>query len=108
MAIQEAHLNPGDKLKIPNYTTHRTDRLTHRGGGTALLIRNSIDHHTTPIASSTFENTTISINLPSRPQITVSIIYRPPHETSPPLNLTIFSIQAANLLQCRLQKCPMI
>ncbi|GBN05498.1 putative RNA-directed DNA polymerase from transposon X-element, partial [Araneus ventricosus] len=79
IAIQESHLNPGDKLKLVNYTTYRTDRLTHRGGGTALFIRNSIDHYPTPIASDSFENTTIAIVLPNSQQITVSSIYRPPH-----------------------------
>ncbi|GBM39012.1 putative RNA-directed DNA polymerase from transposon X-element, partial [Araneus ventricosus] len=79
IAIQETHLNPGDKLKLVNYTTYRTDRLTHRGARTALFIRNSIDHYPTPIASDSFENTTIAIILPNSQQITVSSIYRPPH-----------------------------
>ncbi|GBN97303.1 putative RNA-directed DNA polymerase from transposon X-element [Araneus ventricosus] len=78
IAIQETHLNPGDKLKLVNYTTYRTDSLTHRGGGTALLIRNSIDHYPNPIASDSFENPTIAIILPNSQQITVSSIYRPP------------------------------
>ncbi|GBN11978.1 hypothetical protein AVEN_214641-1 [Araneus ventricosus] len=78
IAIQKTHLNPKDKLKLVNYTTCRTDRLTHRGGGTALVIRNSIDHYPTPIASDSFENPTIAIILPNSQQITVSNIYRPP------------------------------
>ncbi|GBN23336.1 putative RNA-directed DNA polymerase from transposon X-element [Araneus ventricosus] len=78
IAIQETHLNSGDKLKLVNYTTYRTDKLTHRGGGTALLIRNSIDHYQNPIASDSFENPTIAIILPNSQQITVSSIYRPP------------------------------
>ncbi|GBM17263.1 putative RNA-directed DNA polymerase from transposon X-element, partial [Araneus ventricosus] len=77
IAIQETHLNPGDKLKLVNYTTHGTDRLTHRGGGTALLVRNSIDHYPNPIASDSFENPTIAIILPNSQQITTSSIYRP-------------------------------
>ncbi|GBN23683.1 hypothetical protein AVEN_109786-1 [Araneus ventricosus] len=79
VAIQETHLNPGDKLKLVNYTTYITDRLTHHGGGTALFIRNSIDHYPTPIISDSFENTTIAINLRNSQQITVSNIYRRPH-----------------------------
>ncbi|GBM95337.1 putative RNA-directed DNA polymerase from transposon X-element, partial [Araneus ventricosus] len=43
------------------------------------FIRNSIDHYPTPIASDSFENTTIAIVLPNSQQITVSSIYRPPH-----------------------------
>ncbi|GBM96200.1 hypothetical protein AVEN_172138-1 [Araneus ventricosus] len=76
---QETHLNPGDKLKLVNYITYRTDRLTHHSGGTSLLIRNSVDHYPTSIASDSFENTTIAIILPNSQQITVSSIYRPPH-----------------------------
>ncbi|GBN77947.1 putative RNA-directed DNA polymerase from transposon X-element [Araneus ventricosus] len=76
IAIQETHLYPGDKLV--NYTTHRTDRLTHRGGGNALLVRNSIDHYPNPIASDSFENPSIAIILPNSQKITVSSIYRPP------------------------------
>ncbi|GBN32004.1 putative RNA-directed DNA polymerase from transposon X-element [Araneus ventricosus] len=69
-------------LKRCDYALHLfpvTDRVTHRGGGTALLIRNSIDHYPTPIASDSFENTTIAIVLPNSQQITVSSIYRSPH-----------------------------
>ncbi|GBM78360.1 hypothetical protein AVEN_100121-1, partial [Araneus ventricosus] len=87
LALQETHLNPGDRLKFPNYSSYRTDRLTHRGGGTAILIRNSIDHHPTPIASTTFENTTIELHLPDSTPITISSIYRPPHGSISTLEL---------------------
>ncbi|GBN39168.1 putative RNA-directed DNA polymerase from transposon X-element, partial [Araneus ventricosus] len=79
IALQETHLNPCDKLKIPNYTPYRTDRTTHRGGGTALLVKNSIDHHPTPIASTSFENTTVILDLPNNNNISITSIYRPPH-----------------------------
>ncbi|GBM42847.1 putative RNA-directed DNA polymerase from transposon X-element [Araneus ventricosus] len=87
LALQETHLNPGDRLKFPNYSSYRTDRLTHRGGGTAILIRNSIDHHPTPIASTTYENTTIEIHLLDSTPITISSIYRPPHGSISTLEL---------------------
>ncbi|GBN77703.1 hypothetical protein AVEN_269107-1 [Araneus ventricosus] len=87
LALQETHLNPGDRLKFPNYSSYRTDRLTHRGGGTAILIRNSIDHHPTPFASTTFENTTIEIHLPDSTPVTISSIYRPPHGSISTLEL---------------------
>ncbi|KAF8788830.1 putative RNA-directed DNA polymerase like protein [Argiope bruennichi] len=79
IAIQETHLRPSDNLKIPNYTSYRTDRLTHKGCGTAILIKNSIPHHPTPISSTSFENTAISIDLPNGLHITLASIYRPPH-----------------------------
>ncbi|KAF8788678.1 Nucleic-acid-binding protein transposon like protein [Argiope bruennichi] len=98
IAIQETHLRPSDNLKIPNYTSYRTDRLTHKGGGTAILIKNSIPHHPTQISSTSFENTAISIDLPNGLHITLASIYRPPHgkintsELQRVLNLTTKSI----------------
>ncbi|GBN97418.1 putative RNA-directed DNA polymerase from transposon X-element [Araneus ventricosus] len=85
--LQETHLNPGDRLKFPNYSSYQTDRLTHRGYRTAILIRNSIDHHPAPIASTTFENITIEIHLPNITPITISSIYRPPHGSISTLEL---------------------
>ncbi|GBN78186.1 Nucleic-acid-binding protein from transposon X-element [Araneus ventricosus] len=79
VALQETHLNPGVKLTIPNCTTYRNDRLTHRGGGTALLIKNSINHHPTPVFTSTFENISVSIDLPNNNSFTISSIYHPHH-----------------------------
>ncbi|KAF8789881.1 Nucleic-acid-binding protein transposon like protein [Argiope bruennichi] len=78
IAIQETHLRPFDNFKIPNYSSYRTDRLTHKGGGTAILIKNSIPHHPTPISSTSFENTGISIDLSNGLHITIASIYRPP------------------------------
>ncbi|GFW38623.1 probable RNA-directed DNA polymerase from transposon X-element [Trichonephila clavipes] len=37
VALQETFLRPSDDLNLANYSTHRCDRLTHRGGGTAVL-----------------------------------------------------------------------
>ncbi|GBM94236.1 hypothetical protein AVEN_154446-1 [Araneus ventricosus] len=61
-------------LRVPNYSAYRTDKARHRGGGTVLLVTNSINHHPTPIASSSFENTTIAIDLPNKSFINVASI----------------------------------
>lgn len=42
--INETHLKPNKSLNIPNYTTHRTDRSTTKGGGTAVLVKKHIKH----------------------------------------------------------------
>ncbi|GBN39104.1 hypothetical protein AVEN_33731-1 [Araneus ventricosus] len=100
LPLQDTYLNPGDRLKFPNYSSYRTDRLTHRGDATAILTRNSIDHHPNPIASTTFEKTTIEIHLPNSTPITISSIYRPPHGAPSRLwNLTTFSTRAVNASQ---------
>ncbi|KAF8789716.1 putative RNA-directed DNA polymerase like protein [Argiope bruennichi] len=61
------------------FQTTPADRLTHKSGGTAILIKNSLPHHPTPISSTSFENTSISIDLPNGFHITLASIYRPPH-----------------------------
>lgn len=40
--VTETHATPSTKIKIPNYTTYRKDRLHHRGGGVAIIINNRI------------------------------------------------------------------
>ncbi|GFY56704.1 probable RNA-directed DNA polymerase from transposon X-element [Trichonephila inaurata madagascariensis] len=76
IALQETKLRPCHSLNLPNYKTYRTDRLTHRGGGTAILIKRSIPHHILDIKTHSIENTTISIE--GDRNITVSSVYRPP------------------------------
>ncbi|GFW03440.1 probable RNA-directed DNA polymerase from transposon X-element [Trichonephila clavipes] len=72
-------LRPADRVSIPNYTCHRSDRTTHRGGGTALFVKNSIRHHAILNVSNTFENSSIILQLGNNSKITVACIYRPPH-----------------------------
>ncbi|GFU19909.1 RNA-directed DNA polymerase from mobile element jockey [Trichonephila clavipes] len=70
-------LQPCHSFNIPNYTIYRNDRLTHRGGGTAILIKSSIAHHCIHIHTHTLENTTIVLEGSNK--ITISCIYRPPN-----------------------------
>ncbi|GFT65822.1 probable RNA-directed DNA polymerase from transposon X-element [Trichonephila clavipes] len=77
VALQETFLRPSDDLNLANYSTHRCDRLTHRGGGTAVLVKKSIPHHSIKINTSTVESTTIVIE--SQPNnITICSLYKPP------------------------------
>ncbi|GFX55683.1 RNA-directed DNA polymerase from mobile element jockey [Trichonephila clavipes] len=77
--IQETHLRPPDRISIPNYTCHRSDRLTHRGGGTAIFVKNSIKHHAILSTSNTFENTTVIIQLGNNTKVNMVCIYEHPH-----------------------------
>ncbi|GFU88011.1 probable RNA-directed DNA polymerase from transposon X-element [Trichonephila clavipes] len=79
IGIQETHLRPADRVSIPNYTGHRSDRTTHRGGGTAIFVKNSIRHHAIVNTSNTFENTSVILQVRNNTKITVACIYRPPH-----------------------------
>ncbi|GFX09697.1 RNA-directed DNA polymerase from mobile element jockey [Trichonephila clavipes] len=79
IGIQETHLRPADRVSIPNYTCHRSDRATHRGGGSALFVKNSIRHHAILNVSNTFENSSVILQLGNNSKITVACIYRPAH-----------------------------
>ncbi|GFT69337.1 probable RNA-directed DNA polymerase from transposon X-element [Trichonephila clavipes] len=79
IGIQETYLRPADRVSIPNYTCHRSDRTTHRGGGTAIFVKNSIRHHAIVNTSNTFENTSVILQVGNNTKITVACIYRPPH-----------------------------
>ncbi|GFW04404.1 RNA-directed DNA polymerase from mobile element jockey [Trichonephila clavipes] len=78
IGIQETHLGPADSFKLPNYICHRSDRLSHRGGGTSIFVRNSLRHHVVSFNTSTFENTTVRIELGNNTHLTLSCIYKPP------------------------------
>ncbi|GFW01482.1 putative RNA-directed DNA polymerase from transposon X-element, partial [Trichonephila clavipes] len=65
IALQETFLCPSFDLNLPNYLTHRNDRLNHHGGGTALLVKNSIAHHAIEIFTTAVNITSIEIEGPS-------------------------------------------
>ncbi|GFT64520.1 probable RNA-directed DNA polymerase from transposon X-element [Trichonephila clavipes] len=77
VALQETFLRPSDDLNLANYSTHRSDRLTHRGGEQLSSSKKSIPHHGIKINTSTVESTTIVIE--SQPNnITICSLYNPP------------------------------
>ncbi|GFV89565.1 probable RNA-directed DNA polymerase from transposon BS [Trichonephila clavipes] len=80
IALQETFLRPSIDLNIPNYSTYRNDRLTHRGGGTVILVKNSISHHPINIYTTAVSITAIDIERPTN-NITICSLYRSP--TSP-------------------------
>ncbi|GFR11228.1 putative RNA-directed DNA polymerase from transposon X-element [Trichonephila clavata] len=96
--LQETFLRPSINLNFANYSTYRNDRLAHRGGGTAILVKNSIAHHSINIFTSTVSISSIEIEGPSG-NIAVCSLYRSPsssvHSFIPDL-IKIFS----NKSQC--------
>jgi len=77
--IQETRLKPHNTFKIPNYTTHRTDRTQNNGGGTAIIIRNTIKHTRIPnIELENFESTIITLH---NPNITIISCYKTPQKS---------------------------
>ncbi|GFY50471.1 putative RNA-directed DNA polymerase from transposon X-element [Trichonephila inaurata madagascariensis] len=83
-------LHPCHSLNLPNYKTYRNDRTTHRGGGTAILIKSSIPHHILDIKTHNIENTTL--NIEGDRNITISSIYRPPRSPAPTLVTDLLKI----------------
>ncbi|GFR25092.1 RNA-directed DNA polymerase from mobile element jockey [Trichonephila clavata] len=77
VALQETFLRPSLTLNIANFTTHRNDRMTHRGGGTAILVKNSIAHRRIHIHTTSVEVT--AIVLEDQPlKTTICSLYKPP------------------------------
>ncbi|GFS52786.1 probable RNA-directed DNA polymerase from transposon BS [Trichonephila inaurata madagascariensis] len=77
IALQETFLRPCLDLNIANYTTHRNDRMTDRGGGTAILVKNSIPHHSIQINTNMVETTTILIESHLN-NAAICSLYKPP------------------------------
>ncbi|GFU46373.1 putative RNA-directed DNA polymerase from transposon X-element, partial [Nephila pilipes] len=78
IALQETKLKPASTLHLPNFTTHRTDRTTHAGGGTALLVRNSLPHHATPLQTTKIEGTAVTLERRNKTSITIVSAYKSP------------------------------
>ncbi|GFT56379.1 hypothetical protein NPIL_573331 [Nephila pilipes] len=60
---------------------YRTDRLTYRGGGTALLTKKSIEHHCLNFHTLALETTTINIETEVGSPITICSAYKPPRKS---------------------------
>jgi hypothetical protein len=63
----ETFLNSVQAFRLANYVCHRTDRPT-AGGGTAILVRRGIVHHSVPVPGLThLKATAIQVILAGRP-----------------------------------------
>jgi hypothetical protein len=75
--LSETFLNPGQAFRLANYICHRTDRLTARGG-TAILVRRGIVHHSVPVTGLThLEATAIQVTLAGRPVKMLAVYLSP-------------------------------
>ena len=79
--VSETNHKPSHRANVPNYKCYRNDRLTGRGGGTAVYIKNNIDHHELPLPPDLeIEITAIMVNSAQGPLAIISA-YNPPHNT---------------------------
>jgi hypothetical protein len=75
--LSETFLNPGQAFRLANCVCHRTDRIT-AGGGTAILGRRGISHHSVPVPGLTnLEATAIQIMLAGKPVIILAAYLSP-------------------------------
>ena len=65
--LSETFLKPEQAFRLANYVCHRTDRPTV-GGGTAILVRRGIVHHSVPVPGLThLEATAVQVTLAGSP-----------------------------------------
>lgn len=79
--IQETYLRPHTSFKFPNHLVYRNDRPDRRGGGTAILVKNS--HRHTPLPTPllrSIEATIVQIQTSNSPVVVASIYI--PNQTS--------------------------
>ena len=75
--LSETFLNPEKTFRLDNYVCHRTDRPT-LGGGTAILVRRGIVHHSVPVPGLThLEATAIQVTLAGRPVVVIAAYLSP-------------------------------
>jgi len=75
--LSETFLNNGQAFRLANYVCHRTDRPT-AGGGTAILFRRGIVHHSVPVPGLThLEATAIQVTLAGKPVLTLAAYLSP-------------------------------
>ncbi|GFV45676.1 probable RNA-directed DNA polymerase from transposon X-element [Trichonephila clavipes] len=96
--VQETKLRPIHNIRIANYTCYRNDRVADGhavGGGTLIMIKNSINHFNmqTPQLQYT-EATIVTINPPNFNPLTIISIYIPPSSDN-----RLFTLDIENLIQ---------
>ena len=65
--LSETFLKPDQAFRLANYVCHRTERPT-AVGGTAILVRRGIVHHSVPVPGLTLlEATAVQVTLAGRP-----------------------------------------
>ncbi|GJQ71859.1 hypothetical protein Trydic_g14255 [Trypoxylus dichotomus] len=66
--IGEIHLRASNRLILPNFRVYRADREDARGGGTAILVKSTIEHHADlALDFINIEATAVTVNLATGP-----------------------------------------
>ena len=78
--VSETHLKPSHRANVANFKCHRNDRLTGRGGGTAIYVKNNLDHYEVPLPVLEIETTAIVVNT-LQGQLAIISCYNSPFNT---------------------------
>ena len=90
--LNETHLRPCDKAKIPNYTLYRKDRLHNRGGGVAIYTKQSIKSTEFPLPQlNTIEACAVLIENDNFGELIIISVYNPPNSISSFPKMTLIS-----------------
>lgn len=82
--VNETHLKPNQYPNIRHYIFYKNDRINGPGGGTAIYVKNTINHCALPqIETAEMENTSIQIKMKNGPIIFHSVYYPPTKEFHP-------------------------
>ncbi|UYV71775.1 hypothetical protein LAZ67_9000338 [Cordylochernes scorpioides] len=76
--LSETHLKPSIDLKFRNYQTIRTDRITGKGGGTAIILKSFFKYKNMLIHTLNLENTSILIKPDGKTLLQITAIYKKP------------------------------
>lgn len=83
--ITETYATPAHELDIENYTTYRCDREFRKGGGTAIFVKKSLETTLLRTCNSKgYEETSITLDFPTKESLILSSVYNPPKRTITP------------------------
>ncbi|KFM71947.1 putative RNA-directed DNA polymerase from transposon X-element, partial [Stegodyphus mimosarum] len=78
--LTETHATPSNRINVSNYKSYRCDRLTHRGGGVAILVKSSLQLCLIKEdRQNGHEAVTVSVPLPDYGITYFTALYNPPH-----------------------------
>ncbi|GJQ88801.1 hypothetical protein Trydic_g13294 [Trypoxylus dichotomus] len=81
--IGETHLRASNRLTLPNFRVYRADREDARGGGTAILVKSTIEHHADlALELINIEATAVTVNLATGP-VKLVAAYKAPRQRVP-------------------------
>ncbi|GFX08172.1 uncharacterized protein TNCV_4783861 [Trichonephila clavipes] len=107
--VQEAKLRPIHNIRIANCTSYRNDCVADghaAGGGTLILIKNSINHFNPPIPQLQYsEATIVTINPPNFNPLTIISIYIPPSSDNRLFTLDIEILRTVGMNEVHCKMC---